>query len=342
VRRDPTGEILEEGPVRKTPALLSAVAVAVLAVTALAGCSSSASAGCAPSYASGSASKLVKSTDTTATFPTPLVAKRSQVSVSKAGTGNPVQNGDQVDYTFTIYNGATGEKIGAATSPQRAGAITGAKSTSIVKALVCATTGERITLVSTVKQAFGAGAGGGQFADGTTVVVVIDVKDHFLGKANGVNLLPQDGMPNVITAVDGQPGIVIQELDKPKTLRVATIKSGSGPQVKKNDTVHLKYTGWTWPVSSGDKPTVWPGGQTSSGSAPQNGDSSWTNDQATDIKVTSSGMPVGLYKALLGAKVGSQVLVVMPPKDGFGSNSSVYGFAATDTTIMVIDILGIA
>jgi len=53
-------------------------------------------------------------------------------------------------------------------------------------------------------------------------------------------------------------------------------------------------------------------------------------------------LPVGFYKALIGAKVGSQVLVVIPPKDGFGSSSSAFGFSDTDTVIMVIDVLGIA
>jgi peptidylprolyl isomerase len=271
-----------------------------------------------------------------------LYAKTPQVSVNKSGKGTPIQSGDQVDYTFTIYNGATGEKIGGATDPQRAGAGKGPKPTSITQALVCATEGERFSLVSTVKQAFGTGAGGTQFSDDTSLVVVIDVKDRFLGKANGINQLPLDGMPNVITAVNGQPGIVIQELDKPKTLRVSTIKAGSGPAVKKNDVVHLKYSGWSWPLSSGDKPVVWPGGSSSDGTAIPSGDATWLTDQASDIKVTSTGLPVGLYKALLGAKVGSQVLAVIPPKDGFGSSSSAYGFADTDTVIMVIDVLGIA
>jgi len=341
VRREPSGEILEEGPVRKTPALLSAVAVAAVVVASLAGCSSSASASCTPSYSAGPASKVVTATASTASFPTPLVAKTSQVSVNKAGKGSPVQNGDQVDYTFTIYNGRTGEKIGSASNPQRAGAVTTAKATSIVKSLICATSGERFTLVSTVKQAFGKGAGGTQFSDSMSVVVVVDVKDHFLGKANGINQLPLDGMPDVITAVDGQPGIVIQELDKPTTLRISTIKAGGGAAVKKNDTVHLKYTGWSWPASSGDKPVVWPGGTSSDGTTIPDGQSTWTNDQAADVKVSSTSLPIGMYKALVGAKVGSQVLVVIPPKDGFGASSSTYGFADTDTVIMVIDVLGI-
>jgi len=341
VRRESSGETLEEGPVRKTPALLSAVAVAALVVASLAGCSASASAGCAPAYASGSASKLVKATASSASFPTPLVTKTSQVSANKQGTGSPIHNGDQVDYTYAIYNGENGEALGTTQSVIRAGATNSAKADSITRSLQCAKAGERYSLVSTVKDAFGKGAGGSQFADNATLVVVVDVRDRFLGKANGVNQLPLDGMPNVITAVNGQPGIVIQELDKPTTLRISTIKAGSGPAVKKNDTVHIKYSGWTWPTSRGGKPVIWPGGTGADGSQSKAGNATWTDDKATDATLTKDMTP-GLYKALLGAKVGSQILVVMPPKDGFGASSTQYGFSETDTVIMVIDVLGIA
>jgi len=170
------------------------------------------------------------------------------------------------------------------------------------------------------------------FGDSDTLVIVVHVKDHFLGKANGINQLPRDGMPNVITAVNGQPGIVIQELEKPKDLMFSTIKAGSGPVVKKGATVHIKYTGWTWPAA-GDKPLTWD-------------QSTWDTDRAADIPVKSTddggSLPPGLYKALIGAKVGSQVLVVIPPKDGFASGSAPSGVAPDSTVIMVIDVLGIA
>jgi FKBP-type peptidyl-prolyl cis-trans isomerase len=326
--------------VRKTPALLSAMAVAAFVVASLAGCSSSASGDCTPAYGSGAASKLVKATADSATFPTPLVTKTSQVSANKAGTGSPIRLGDQVDYSYTIYNGKNGDSLGTTQTELRDGASNSAKTKSIIRSLQCAKAGERYSLVSTVEDAFGKGAGGNDFADQDTLVIVVEVQDRFLGKANGVNQLPLDGMPDVITAVNGQPGIVIQELDKPKTLRVATIKAGSGPVIKNNDTVHLKYSGWTWPSSAGGKPVVWAGGTAADGTAVKAGNATWTDDVATDTKV-SKGMTPGLYKALLGAKVGSQILVVMPPKDGFGASSTQYGFAETDTVIMVIDVLGI-
>lgn len=347
---------------RKTPALLSAVAVAALVVASLAGCSSSGAAGCTPPYAAGSASKIVKvsgsvKAEPTATFPTPLIVKSSQVSVDKVGKGGTILAGDQVDFQYSVFSGKTGKFLGSseygangAATPRAAVALTQFDSTSnkygptyaLVRSLRCATAGGRYTLVTTAAAGFGPDAlASNGIANNETLVIVVSAFDHFLGKANGINQLPLDGMPDVITAVNGQPGIVIQELDKPKTLRVATIKAGSGPAVKENDTVHLKFSGWTWPTSVGGKPVIWPGGTGSDGSQGKTGDATWTDDRATDTKV-AKGMTSGLYKALLGAKVGSQILVVMPPKDAFGASSAQYGFSNKDTVIMVIDVLGIA
>ncbi len=348
---------------RKTPALLSAVAVAAVLVASLVGCSSSPSAGCTPYYSSGAASAIVKVSGSVkaqpkATFPTPLVVKHSQVSVNNVGKGGTILAGDQVDFEYSVFSGKTGEFLGSsgygsngASTPRAGVASTQLNSTSdkyeptraLVRSLQCETAGGRYTLVTTAEAGFGTDAlTSNGIANSDILVIVVSTYDHFLGKANGINQLPLDGMPNVITAVNGQPGIVIQELDKPKGLRISTIKAGNGPVVKNGTTVHVKYTGWVWPTSSSDKPQVWPAGQQSDGTPTPDGESTWTLDRASDIPVTSSGLPVGLYKALLGAKVGSQVLAVIPPKEGFGANSGLHGLSDTDTIIMVIDVLGIA
>src|SRR3984885_6353379 len=48
----------------------------------------------------------------------------------------------------------------------------------------------------------------------------------------------------------------------------------------------------------------------------------------------------GLEKALIGQKIGSRVLAVIPPADAFGtSGNSEIGVGATDTVIFVVDML---
>ncbi|MFW8745742.1 hypothetical protein, partial [Mesorhizobium japonicum] len=157
--------------------------------------------------------------------PTPLIGAGDQVTVVTAGHGMVATPGSQVQAEVTAYDAKTGDSLGATsydgTSPLSAVAGVslpgqqGAVHSSLDKALVCAQAGSRIALTTT----------GGRFAlisgidEKAPIVVVADVTAVYLGKANGVNQLPQDGMPNVITAVDGQPGIVLQELTKPTTAR---------------------------------------------------------------------------------------------------------------------------
>jgi hypothetical protein len=329
--------------VRRAPALLSTLAVAAVVVTSLVGCSSdssSSAAACPSIYPSGAASSMVTATGSTTsaptvTFPTPLVATDNQVSVVKSGSGAPIQKGEQVDYKVSVYSGKTGALLGnvgygSSATPIRSGAVTelsGKTATAVMQSLICATTGERYVLTSNAKDAFGAGAlTSNNVSDSDSLVVVVDVADHFLGKADGFNLLPQDGLPSVVTAVNGQPGLVIQELAMPTSLRIETVKGGSGAVVKDKQTVHMKYSGWIWPATGSKLDAPWD-------------DSSWTKDQAVDVPVNSS-LPIGLYKALLGAKVGSQVLAVIPPKDGFPSGT-VSSIPDGSTIVMVIDVLGI-
>ncbi|HVT69378.1 MAG TPA: FKBP-type peptidyl-prolyl cis-trans isomerase, partial [Trebonia sp.] len=47
----------------------------------------------------------------------------------------------------------------------------------------------------------------------------------------------------------------------------------------------------------------------------------------------------GLEKALIGQKLGSRVLAVIPPADGFGSSgNSTEGIGASDTLVFVVDL----
>jgi peptidylprolyl isomerase len=345
--------------VRRRPALLSALTAAALVAVALAGCAPSATrgpgnqpAGCTPELPSGDASSIVKATGAVGkqpkvTFPTPLHTKTGQATVLRAGHGAVASTGGQVDFDFVVANGKTGKSIGgsgyngqytrlAAGSkvPQQdaSGNPTGTSlPSSLTDALVCAQAGARIALVSTAKQLGLGDLSQYGIANSAAVATVVDVHAVYPGKADGVNQLPQDGMPNVITAVDGQPGIVVQELDKPTTVRSETVKAGGGAVLKKGQKAVLMLTAWTWPTDGG-KPTVVEALDT------------WTGHQAATIDLTAGNgmLPAKVISSLVGQKVGSQMLVVLPPKDGYSASGAPTGVSATDTLIYVIDILGIA
>lgn len=328
---------------RRSTAIMTAVAAAALVASVLAGCAPSGRgpgnqpAGCTPALPSGDASSIVKATGAVgssprATFPTPIVATSDQVTVLKAGRGMVAAPGSQVDLDVTVYDGKTGKSVAASAYDGSLRAVAGRgipaqggplNRSTLATALVCAQAGSRLALATTEKR-LNAGLTGA-----TSVIAVIDVVHVYLGKADGANQLPKDGMPDVITAVDGQPGIVLQELDKPRSARSELVKAGGGAVVKKGDKAVLLFTGWTWPAANGDKPTVISALDT------------WSSGAASTLPLTtSSGLPAKAVDALVGQRVGSQVLVVLPPKDGFGANPP-QGVTATDTVILVFDILGV-
>jgi peptidylprolyl isomerase len=67
-------------------------------------------------------------------------------------------------------------------------------------------------------------------------------------------------------------------------------------------------------------------------------DSSWDRGQSATF-VTSQVIP-GFTKALVGQKVGSQVIAIIPPADGYGDKGQGDDIGGTDTIVFVVDILG--
>lgn len=294
---------------------LTVALAAVLVSGALVGCTGfSIDGGCTPAFEPGAASTAVSATgdvgDSPAVeFPTPLIAEETQRSVLVPGEGEPAAAGSTILASYVYFDGSTGQA--------------GAESTALFSAsdaanqlgesLACVTVGSRIAVVGPAVDLF-AGV-----SEGTTdtIVAVLDIEAIFLGKANGVNQLPQDGMPTVVTAVNGEPGISSTYLPAAEEPRVATIKAGGGATIEEGQTVVFHARSWSWSsgtnnVSLGDVDS-WAGG--------------------TPYQLAPSVDTMGdetLVDALIGAQVGSQILVVIPGAD-----------SAAAATVYVFDILGI-
>ena len=72
-------------------------------------------------------------------------------------------------------------------------------------------------------------------------------------------------------------------------------------------------------------------------------DSSWSRGEpfGFTIGATPSQVITGWDKGLIGQTVGSRVMLVVPPGDGYGkTGSSQAGIKGTDTLVFVVDILG--
>jgi peptidylprolyl isomerase len=70
--------------------------------------------------------------------------------------------------------------------------------------------------------------------------------------------------------------------------------------------------------------------------------SSWTSQPFTFTLGEGQVIP-GWDTGLVGQTVGSRVLLVIPPKDGYGTaGSSAAGIKGTDTLVFVVDIIDAA
>lgn len=305
---------------RKLPVLLLAAGI----VASLSSCATAPfSASCDSTVTSGDASSVVTATGKlgdapTVDVPTPIVTKKVERSELIVGTGHKVASGDVAVIKFTLLNGTTG-KVEAKADYSKLGVLVtlgDSPTPAITKGLECTTVGSRVVIATNA-----ADAGQDPSKSTDSYVFVVDVMKAFPGKSYGVPQIPQAGMPSVVTAPNGAPGISILKQAPPPKLTVNVLQEANGKKLSAGDTIIAKYTAIVWADSS-----VF--------------DSTWKGGQAKILTLTASTtMTKGLVDGLVGQHVGSQVLVVIPPGDGYGSAGST-GVPPGSTLVYVVDILG--
>jgi peptidylprolyl isomerase len=152
-----------------------------------------------------------------------------------------------------------------------------------------------------------------------SVVAVLDIRKVFLAKAEGAEQFNVDrGVPSVVRAPDGRPGIIVPDAEPPAEVVVQTLIKGTGPEVTGDEAVRVHETGLTW-ADREIFETTWDDGPKS---------------------IDLSTMLPAYADALIGQPVGSQVLIVIPPDQGYGAEGQ--GPAPADSTLVfVVDILGV-
>jgi FKBP-type peptidyl-prolyl cis-trans isomerase len=323
-------------------AAVSAAAVVALAVV-LTGCTGASAGKPSPSakpttvptvsaacVTNGSASDSVQvtgdfNTAPNVSFDAPLKVSSTERTVVIPGTGEKAQPGSIVNASFTLYNGTTGKTVtstGYGTGRTSAITVDASKYiTGLVKTLNCAQVGERVVGVVPPSEGFSSSqASGLGLTTKQVIVIVADVVGLVPTKASGDVLTPPAGVPTVTRAADGKPALKVPSGYKPPaTTQIVTLIKGTGAIVGAADNVTIQYqgtnlaTGKIFDQTWGDAPT----------SAPVN------------------GFIPGFTNAMIGQTVGSQVLVIIAPADGYGpqGGQSGAGIGKDDTIVFVIDIL---
>jgi peptidylprolyl isomerase len=142
---------------------------------------------------------------------------------------------------------------------------------------------------------------------------------------------PATGSANTAVGVkvtggfDATPRLSIPAKSAPGTLTQQTLIRGAGPKVASGDTLIANYVGQTWAPKDG-KPNVF--------------DSSFKRGSPAAFVIGAGAVIPGWDKTLVGKKIGSEVLLTIPPADGYGAKGQPSaGIRGTDTLVFVVDLV---
>ncbi|MCO5308174.1 MAG: FKBP-type peptidyl-prolyl cis-trans isomerase [Austwickia sp.] len=323
--------------------LVGAVLPAALLTGTLAGCAdapANSSGGTATTQAASASGDFAKITVTpgkdAATAPTislptkPFRVQETQHRILKEGTGAVIAEPSAVTANWARYSGVDGAAMGSSYGAKPA-SLHIEPNSDAAPGFIDALKGQKVGTQALVAVPASKILTESQLAKGMTlddtVLFVLDVVSArpVLTKATGTAVPPKAGLPTVDVPDDPtKPATFTVPSPTPiKETLVQPLIVGTGPKVEKGQTIRVRYTGATWRTP--DKPFDY------SGKTPK----------------TTAEFPIGvgqLIKAwdntIPGQTVGSRLLVIVQPADGYGADGNPQAdIKGDDVLIFVMDIL---
>jgi peptidylprolyl isomerase len=245
------------------------------------------------------------------------------------GDGEQVADGDTVSTYLYVGNGTTQKDIYSDYDNGAPESIPYSAQLGEVfnQLLTGATYGSRVAAVTTAEALFGADAADSNqlgVSGDDAVVVVADIVEKAAVAPEPTDDQAHDADPSTqpkVVEKDGKPtgldfsGIEEPALDTP--VQRVVLKEGDGPEVTASDTVTVDYLG---AVYDADQPF----------------DESYSKGQP--LTSALSGLIQGWTIGLTGVKVGSRVLLQIPPAYGYGAQGSGDSIPGNATLWFVIDV----
>ncbi|MCS0601945.1 FKBP-type peptidyl-prolyl cis-trans isomerase [Streptomyces sp. LP11] len=257
-------------------------------------------------------------------------SKNLAVKTLIAGSGRPVAENEfiQADYLGQIWD--TGKVFDNSYDRGRPLLMQLAQGTIIDGwryALLGKKTGSRIEIAVPPQYGYGKSGESQAGIKGTdTLVFVIDLIDSFNSSSSAKGKAVAQGdaaLPKVATNTDGKvPKVTVPKSAPPKKLVSEYVLEGDGAQVKSDQTVLCQFQG-----------LVWDSGKTFQ--------QTYGSGRLSQFSIEQMQQAVkGLAQGLTGKKVGSRVLVVVPPELGYGDNPPSGGVIKKGSTLVfTVDIL---
>lgn len=304
-------------------------AVLLLGLAPLAACSSSddkddASESKCDTFESGAASDAVKvagtfgETEPKATFTTPLEVKADdlQRTVLDEGDDKKTGAGDQVESVITVFNGSTGKQA----LSEKATLTAGDENTfeAFRAGIDCVPTGSRVVTVVAASDVYGdEGYADLEIKATDSLVIVTDVVD--LREEAKAKKWTED-VPEVSLSGD-EPKVTLPKSDPPTDVRVKVLEEGDGAEVKAGDSLTVNYQGTAWETGKIFDQTYGEDGQ--------------------PAQLSTDQVIQGFKAGLVGQKVGSTVLIGIPPEYGYGTEESEENELGGKTLVFVVEIVSV-
>lgn len=272
-----------------------------------------------------------KSPPTIALPSKPFRIQDSRHRILTEGTGAAITEPARVSANWARYSGVTGAVMDSSYGATPATLLI-EKDSAAVPGFVEALKGQKVGALALVAVPAAKILSESQLSQGMTLddtvlyVLQVTATQPLVEKVTGTQAASKPGLPTVVVPDDPtQPAkITVPDPTPIKESTVQTLITGTGPKVTKGQTVRVRYTGTTWRT-------------------PQE-----PFDYSGKSAKTTVDFPIGagrLIKAwdntIPGQTVGSRLLLVVQPVDGYGPNGNPDAqIKGDDVLIFVMDILG--
>ena len=290
--------------------------------------SPSASASASPSAAPVTASKNFDAVKVegaygkspTVTIKSPWAIDQTRAEVLQPNTkGAVVQPGSTVEVNYYGVNGRTGKKFDDSFSRGQSIAFPLDQVVpGFSKGLQGQHQGSRVVIAMPGSDGYDSSGGSPQAGInvGDTLVFVVDIVAVPLTGPAGTAVTPKAGLPTV-AETDGKPVVTVPKTDPPTSVVVQPLIEGKGKAVGAADSVTINYQWVDWSTGEVLEQTY-----------------------GAEARDRRPGLPRPRpAKGLVGQKVGSRVLVVVPPAEGYPQGNATPKVDPGDTLVFVVDVL---
>lgn len=250
--------------------------------------------------------------------PFPFAITKTQSKVLVQGNGASVDKSSYVTFNYDLVDATTGKSLQASFGQTPLTSPVGGLIPGFTESIVGKKVGDRVLMVINSKDAYDSAGGSGEIKVGDTLIFVVDILGASRTTASGTTVKPPAGLPTVTTDAKGYPTVSIDTTKTPPSKTVVqTLIKGDGPKVTAGDNILAHYRMYDWKTGkllASDYE-----------SAPEEG--------------ALGSLLAAWQKGLVGQTVGSRVLIVAAPSDGYPNGRATPSIAPASTLVFVIDVL---